>query len=209
MRRKYKKRAKKLPIFLVIIFIIIAFSFGYYAFSIRPLLETFVREELANNINLTVNSITSKVIDENQITYDNLVILSKDADGRITSVSTQVGAMNKLKLDIEREILKTLLETEYITIEVPVGSLIGGEFFSGRGPCIKVRAIPMTRVYAKYENEFDSSGINQTRHRILLNYDIALKILLPGKRDSTKISTQVSIAETVIIGNVPNFYAGK
>jgi len=175
----------------------------------RPLLEEFVNEELANNVNLIVTKTTANRIAANKITYDKLVLISKDNEGRIMSISTQVSEMNKLKLDIERELLETFLNTDHITIEVPIGSLLGGEFLSGRGPCIKVRAVPMTRVYTEYENDFDSSGINQTRHRVLLNYDISLKILLPGKRESAHIKNRICIAETIIVGSVPNFYAGK
>ena len=209
MRRKYKKRVKKGKFILILLIIAAVFIAGYYIITMRPLLEEYVNEELANNVNLIINQTTSKKIEENNITYDKLISISKDNDGRIMSISTQVNEMNKLKLDIEKELLETFLNTDHITIEVPIGSLLGGEFLSGRGPCLKVRAVPMTRVYTEYENQFDSSGINQTRHRILLNYDVSLKILLPGKRESTKISTGICIAETVIVGSVPNFYAGK
>ena len=209
MRRKYKKRAKKGSILLIFLILMLIVGAGYYVFSMRPLLEEYVNEELANNVNLIVNQVTSKKIEEKNITYDKLISISKDSEGRIMSISTQVNEMNKLKLDIEKDLLETFLQTDKITVEVPIGSLLGSEFLSGRGPCIKVRAVPMTRVYSEYENHFDSSGINQTRHRILLNYDISLKILLPGKRERTNIKSQICIAETVIVGSVPNFYGGK
>ncbi len=209
MRRKYKKRGRKWHIPIAFLVILIIFCVTYYIVAMRPLLEEYVNDELANEINLTINRVTSGKLDENNITYDSLITLTKDDEGHIISLATKVGEMNKLKLDIEKELLETLISTEHITIEVPIGSLIGGEFFSGRGPCLKVRVVPVTRVYTEYDNRFDSAGINQTRHQVFLRYNVSLKVLLPGKRESTTINSEICVAETVIVGLIPDFYAGK
>lgn len=209
MRRKYRKERKKFhPVILVVISLSVAVGM-YYVTVVRPLLEEYVNAELANSVNLIINGKTSEMLDKNGVTYDTLISLSKDKDGKILSLYTNVTEMNKLKLDVEKEILETMQETEYITVEVPIGSLTGGEFLSGRGPIIKVHAVPVTRLFTEFENEFDSSGINQTRHRILLKYNVSLKILLPGKRESMNIKEEICIAETIIVGNIPNFYVGK
>ncbi|MBR5480042.1 MAG: sporulation protein YunB [Clostridia bacterium] len=209
MRRKYKKIRRKFPVFLfALISLVLAISI-YYTIVIRPILEEYVNAELANSVNLIINGKTAEIIEKNGVTYESLISLSRDKEGRILSLYTNVSQMNALKLDIEKGILSMLQDTDSIAVEVPVGSLMGGEFLSGIGPCIKVHAVPITRLFTEFENEFDSSGINQTRHRILLKYNISLKILLPGKRDSMNIKEEICIAETIIVGNIPNFYAGK
>ena len=59
---------------------------------------------------------------------------------------------------------------------------------------------------ASFRNSFSSAGINQTRHQILLQMDVSVSILLPGFRTSTKVSNEITVAESVIVGAVPQTY---
>ena len=59
---------------------------------------------------------------------------------------------------------------------------------------------------ASFRNTFGSAGINQTRHQILLDVQVNMSILLPGFRTSTKVNNEISVAETVIVGSVPENY---
>ena len=55
-------------------------------------------------------------------------------------------------------------------------------------------------------NAFSAAGINQTRHQILLSVDVYTSILRPGFTASTKVSNEIAVAETVIVGSVPETY---
>ena len=59
---------------------------------------------------------------------------------------------------------------------------------------------------ASFENEFTEAGINQTKHRIILNVDVSVSILLPGFSTYTKVSNRFTVAETIIVGTVPDSY---
>ena len=91
-------------------------------------------------------------------------------------------------------------------LSVPVGTLLGSPFLAGRGPLIRVRMQSVGSSSAHFENAFTSAGINQTKHQIYLVVDVYVSILLPGFSTTTKFSNTYSVAETVIVGSVPDNY---
>ena len=91
-------------------------------------------------------------------------------------------------------------------LSIPVGSLSGSVLLAGRGPRISVRMESVGSSSANFENAFTSAGINQTKHQIVLNIDVAVSILLPGFSTATTVSNAVTVAETVIVGSVPDTY---
>ena len=91
-------------------------------------------------------------------------------------------------------------------LSIPVGTLTGSTLLAGRGPCIRVRMQAVGSADASLRNAFSAAGINQTRHQILLHVDVYTGILLPGFTASTKVSNEIAVAETVIVGSVPETY---
>ena len=59
---------------------------------------------------------------------------------------------------------------------------------------------------SEFRNQFETAGINQTRHQIILQIDVTISILLPGFTTATNVSSAVTVAETVIVGSVPESY---
>ena len=92
------------------------------------------------------------------------------------------------------------------TLSIPIGTLTGSSLLAGRGPTVKVKMQSVGSTTASFRNTFSSAGINQTRHQILLDVTVSVSILLPGFRTSTKVSNEISVAETVIVGSVPENY---
>ena len=91
-------------------------------------------------------------------------------------------------------------------LSIPIGTLTGSALLAGRGPRISVRMESVGSSSARFENRFDSAGINQTNHQIALEVDVSVSILLPGFTTATTVSTAVTVAETVIVGSVPETY---
>ena len=54
--------------------------------------------------------------------------------------------------------------------------------------------------------DFTSQGINQTLHRIYLELNMDVNILTPYHIVNSRITNQVLIAESIIVGNVPSAY---
>ena len=91
-------------------------------------------------------------------------------------------------------------------LSIPVGTLTGSALLAGRGPRISVRMESVGSSSARFENRFTSAGINQTNHRIVLEVNVSVSILLPGFTTATQVANEVTVAETVIVGAVPDTY---
>ena len=91
-------------------------------------------------------------------------------------------------------------------LSIPLGTLTGSALLAGRGPSFTVRMQSTGSCTATFSNDFSDAGINQTTHRIILCVEVNMSILLPGFQTSTQVDASFSVAETVIVGDVPESY---
>ena len=178
----------------------------YATAQLRPLLESMATTRVSNTVNRIVFEAVNEAIESGEITYDQLISFEKDNDGRITAVHSNMAACNRLQVEILDIILARIDQVSARELSIPVGSLTGSALLAGRGPRIKVRMESVGSSSARFENEFSSAGINQTNHRIVLHIDVSVAILLPGFTTATEVSNAVTVAETVIVGTVPDTY---
>ena len=178
----------------------------YATAQLRPLLESMATTRVSNTVNRIVFEAVNEAIESGEITYDQLISFEKDNDGKITAVHSNMAACNRLQVEILDIILARIDQVSARELSIPVGSLTGSALLAGRGPRIKVRMESVGSSSARFENEFSSAGINQTNHRIVLHIDVSVAILLPGFTTATQVSNAVNVAETVIVGTVPDTY---
>ena len=156
--------------------------------------------------NLAVMEAVSDAVNSGEIQYNDLISLEKDADGGIAALQSNMAEFNRLQSAITKDILDRLGQVSEMDLTIPLGTLTGSALLVGRGPSLSVRMQSLGSCSAHFENQFDQAGINQTTHRILLCVDVSMSILLPGFRTSTQVSNAFSVAETVIVGDVPGSY---
>ena len=104
-------------------------------------------------------------------------------------------------------IVRRFADEDMTRVSIPVGNLLGGTLLSGRGPRLKLDILSVTNVVTSFRNDFTSAGINQTRHRIIMDVEVTLEVMLGNERGTDTVNTEVNVAETVIVGAVPNMYA--
>ncbi len=174
--------------------------------QLRPLLERLAVTRVSNAVNRIVSEAVDEAVENGDIRYDELVSLEKDNEGRITAVRSNMAAFNRLQSDILDIVLERIDQVSARELSIPVGSLTGSALLAGRGPRITVRMESVGSSSANFQNEFTSAGINQTKHQIILHIDVSVAILLPGFTTATQVSNAVTVAETVIVGSVPDTY---
>ena len=172
----------------------------------RPLLESLATTRVSNTVNRIIFEAVNEAIQEGDISYEELISLEKDNEGKITAVHSNMAAFNRLQAQILDIILARIDQVSARELSVPIGTLTGSALLAGRGPRISVRMESVGSSSARFENRFDSAGINQTNHQIVLKVDVSISILLPGFTTATTVSTAVTVAETVIVGSVPETY---
>lgn len=147
-----------------------------------------------------------EAIEKGELQYDGLVSFEKDTEGHITAVQSNMAAFNHLQAEILDTVLTRISQVPTGDLSIPIGSLTGSTLLAGRGPRITVRMESVGSSEANFRNAFTSAGINQTKHQIILTVDVSVSVLLPGFRTATKVSNSFIVAETVIVGTVPDTY---
>lgn len=203
-RRLDRRGLLRLLLFVLMVAVLTVVLFA--AGQIRPILERLAVTRVSNTVNRIVTEAVDESIQNGNIRYDQLISMEKDNEGKITAVHSDMAAFNRLQADILDVILARIDQVSARELGIPVGTLTGSALLAGRGPRINVRMESVGTSSARFENEFVSAGINQTRHQIVLYIDVSVTILLPGFTTATKVSNAVTVAETVIVGSVPETY---
>ena len=142
----------------------------------------------------------------NKYQYEELYTIEKDDSGNIVIIRSNVVPINNMISDLTEAIQNRFNEVENTKIEIPVGNLVGTYYFSGVGPSIPAQVRTSGTLDTEVKSEFVAQGINQTLHRVYVNFECYVKILTPIKNFQKKITNQVIIAEHVIVGNIPDSY---
>ncbi len=202
MRRLFH-RAVGLLLFVCFIFgsLLVVFRIRYHG-AIRDLAETQVKNATSDLINDAID----KQIDLGNIHYDRIVYFEKDLDGRITALKTNMTEVNRLKTAILNLINDEILALDTTDITIPIGSLLLPEFFSGRGPGIPVQVLSIRNSDAAFQSYFSEAGINQTLQQLTMDVSVDVSVLVLGKTESFTVSSQVVVAETIIVGQVPDTF---
>lgn len=173
-----------------------------YNDAIRSLAETQVRNTTSDLINDSID----KQIELGNVQYDRMVYFEKDLDGRVTALKTNMSEVNRLKTDILNLINNEILSLSTDDLGIPAGNLFLPEIFSGRGPEIPIQILSIRNSDASFSSFFSEAGINQTLQQINMHVSVDVTVLVLGQTNSFTVSSQVIVAETIIVGNVPNTY---
>lgn len=158
---------------------------------------------LANSV---INENVYKCLEELHITYSDILKLNYDGEGTVTSVEYDTVTIAKLKASLVSKIQQSINGKNGITINVPVGTLTGNQLLNNRGPNIRINMNISSAVYAKMSSKFISAGINQTLHQITLKITSDIYFVMPWYRTSGNFESEFTVAETVIVGKVPEAY---
>ncbi len=202
MRRFFRR----LLVFTVLTAIILTACFFYLRRTYRDVIQELAETQVKNTTSDLTNDAIAKQIEDGVVQYDRIVYFEKDLDGRITALKTNIGEVNRLKTDILNIINDEILALDNSDIGIPLGSLFLPELLSGKGPCIPVHILSIRNSDANFVSHFTQAGINQTLHQVTMEVSIDVAVLVLGQTTSFTMQSEVVVAETVIVGEVPNTY---
>ena len=162
--------------------------------------------QVTNSTSDLINDAIADQIAGGKIEYDRIVYFEKDLSGKITALKTNIGEVNKLKTDTLNIINDEILSTDHSQMGIPLGSLILPELFSGKGPEIPVKILSIRNSDATFESTFAHAGINQTLHQIRMCVLVDVAVLVLGETVTFTVNSEVVIAETIIVGAVPDTF---
>jgi len=172
----------------------------------REVIQDLAQTQVKNATSDLTNDAIAKQIADGVIQYDRIVYFEKDLDGRITALKTNIGEVNRLKTDILNIINDEILALDTSDIGIPLGSIFLPEFLSGKGPAIPVHILAIRNSDAVFASSFSQAGINQTLHKLNMIVNVDVSVLVLGRTSSFSINSEVVVAETIIVGDVPNTF---
>ncbi len=164
------------------------------------------KTQVTNATSDLINDAIALQISDGNIAYDRIVYFEKDLNGKITALKTNIGEVNKLKTDTLNIINDEILANDHSDMGIPIGSLFIPELFSGKGPEIPVKIMSIRNSDATFESTFVQAGINQTLHQLRMCVLVDVSVLVLGETVSFTVESDVVIAETVIVGAVPDTF---
>ena len=202
MRRR--KRHWKLPLLLLLALVI--WAFAALRARLWPVVRSLAQTQVINTASDLINDAILEQIMEGQIQYDRIVYFEKDLNGRITALKTNMAEVNLLKTETLNIINDEIMAEDTEHLGVSLGSLFLPEFFSGMGPSFPVRILSIRNSDASFQSEFTEAGINQTLQKLRMDVILDVTILVLGQTETFTVASQMVVAETIIVGDVPATY---
>lgn len=204
--RKYASRRpvrlNPLQITLLLALVLSVYFIALLELRLRPVAEQLAARQVNNRVTAELNVALSGL----QAGYDRLVEIQRGEDGAITAVTSNMEQVNYIRAQGTQAALDTIAAIDVHTLGIPLGSLFDFDLLWAKGPEVEVHSLVAGTVSARVYSDFRSAGINQTLHRVLLDVEVPLTVLLPGSRAETLVYVSVCVAETVIVGQVPQTY---
>lgn len=186
--------------------LIILLLFACIDAIIFPMIRSASEQKASSKASTIINESVNSIIDAENIKYEDIVFLEKNETGSIVALTTNVKEMNRLKTRVSLEILRRLGMYSEDSIKIPFGNIFGSSFLLGKGPDIKVYMHPYGAIKCDYRNVFESCGINQTNHRVMLDIELTVCVVMPLRSVNKDIKTSICVADTVIVGEVPQAF---
>ena len=204
-RRPYRR--KKRPGYLLVwallasLLFLLFSSYRYF----RELSASIGMSDASDLVIASINTAVLNIMKEEKYSYKDFVMLSTDANGEITAMTTNTVLINQLAAEILQQV-SVDADCGSLDVSIPIGNLTGSSLLLGKGPNVEVEVLVLTSSYATVENRFTDCGINQTKHQLFLDMTLDIDILVPLQTISTQVTQKILIAETIIVGKVPQTF---
>ena len=215
-RRPRRRYAEPAPAFagrprrsrgISILFLLVALLLFLAAASLylKDVSTAIAVSDASDAVTVSINNAIADIMRDGDYSADYFVTFEKSEAGEITAISSNMARINALSAKILDRIVGAT-DTHMLTVNIPAGNLTGISVLMGRGPKVPVKIITMTSSRVEFNNSIVTAGINQTKHQINLEVIVDIDILVPWGTESTQVITEVLIADTIVVGRVPDTY---
>lgn len=190
----------------IVILVVAILLFVLFRIKYASILRTLAQTQVQNSTSDLINDAIDTQIASGNIQYDRIVYFEKDLNGRITALKTNMSEVNHLKTSILNTINDEILALDTADLGIPIGSMFLPEVFAGKGPLIPVEILTIRNSEATFRSNFSEAGINQTLQQLVMEISVDVAVLVLGDTSSFTVTSQVVVAETIIVGDVPETF---
>ncbi len=186
--------------------IVIATALGALWYM-RPLYLAYAENQAQQTASFAIYQAILEQVYENRADYAQLVVLERDDTNAVTALRTDGILSNYLRVQVEKYVFQALMVLEHETLTIPLGSLLLPEILGGFGPEVTFGMTALGDVTSTFTSAFYDAGINQTRHQVVLTVHCTVAVLTLFGAQTTPITVELPVTDTVIVGKVPDMYA--
>lgn len=205
MALRSRKETKKRRVFGLAIIVMVIFVLILAEANLRPVILTLGESRIRQMTAKTLNDAVRLALSE-QGPKLKLIDVMLDGNGKVVCLQANQVKLDEIASHAATYAQDTMAQISEQNLNIPLGAAFGMKIFSGFGPLIPIRTLQNGNVVAEYHTEFVSTGINQTRHRMVIRLKAQVTLLVPTGSKNIEINTDIPVSETVLIGNVPQTY---
>lgn len=203
----FKKRRAFRPNFVFIIFVLIAFGVLYILdITLRSAFFDIAEVRAVQLATEAIQKAIQREVADDNLQYQDFIDVHKDTQGHIVMMQANTIKLNQVAANTTLNVQKNLEVLRTQNFSIPLGEVLGIPVLANYGPRVLYYILPVGNVRVNIIDKFESAGINQTKHIIYLNFDTSVKIVIPSKSGETVVATQMPIAESIIVGDVPSTF---
>ncbi len=177
----------------------------FAALFLKDLSAEIAVSDASDIVTVQINKVVAEIMREGGYDGESFVSLEKNDRGEVTAISSNMARINALSATILDRVVGAT-DNRTLTVEIPLGNLSGISLLMGRGPAVPVQSIALTSSRVEFNNSIVTAGINQTKHQINLEVMVDIDILIPWATESARVTTEVLISDTIIVGQVPETF---
>ncbi len=200
-----KKRVVFFRLFLT--FAAVLTAFAILDSRLRPVITTMAQYQCRVVSILAMNEAVMEELNRIPQAEQSLVTVEKAPDGTVSAIEINSVEVNRLKTRLTNAVANRLLSVPKQDVSIPLGTLLGWQIMAGRGPDIPLQVVPASFVESTIVDSLETAGINQTQHRIFIRFTVEMSAILPGYSTEVIVENEVCVAQTLIVGKVPQVYA--
>lgn len=174
--------------------------------QIRPIIRANAAIQAKIIATKALNEAVIKQLEGIDTTYSSLVTINQNESGQITSIETDTTAISRIQSKITAGVMENLAQMEQDSFYMNLGTLLNPDYFAGHGPRFRFYLQPSGYVTTRIVSNFTDAGINQTHHEIIFEVSVPLSAAVPGYSTGVTVSTNYILADTVIVGAIPEYY---
>ena len=199
------RQRRGLPLALLFILAMLCLFLAAAAIFLKDLSSQIAVSDASDIVTVQINNAIADIMAEQDYSGDYFVSFEKSATGEVTAISSNMARINALSAKILHQVVGAT-ENRTIEIGIPLGNLTGISLLMGRGPDIPVQIVVLTSSRVEFNNSIVTAGINQTKHQINLEVIVDIDILVPWGTENSQVVTEILIADTIVVGQVPDTY---
>lgn len=203
MQRKYKIENSLFKNKLFMVLLVFTVAYIFLDSRIRPQVITLAKYKVQSMVTQAANQAIIEQMEQSPLSYGDLITVQRNTDGEITLLSYNALEVNRLKSQITSTVISKVQMMDKAHIYIPVGSISNFDLLNNKGPSLHFVITPAAYVETDIESEFETTGINQVSHRIFIVLKVSASALIPNYSTDIQFATRVCVAQTVIVGKVP------